>query len=48
MVCATKDDMVYMASEESAIREIAPSLDKVWLSRAGKPEIAELEEGVVI
>lgn len=48
MVCATKDDMVYMASEESAIREIAPSLDKVWPAVAGKPIVAELEEGVEI
>ena len=43
LVAATKDKTVYMASEESAIREICPSPDKVWAPRAGEPVIAELE-----
>ncbi len=44
LVVATKgDDMVYMASEESSIREICPDPDKVWAPRAGKPVIVELE-----
>ncbi len=46
MTCARKDDMLYMSSEESAIREIAPDLDKVWSPRAGTPVIGELAEGV--
>ena len=37
MTAARKDDMLYMASEESAIREIAPDLDKVWSPKAGTP-----------
>ncbi|PXF57680.1 MAG: hypothetical protein C4B59_14755 [Candidatus Methanogaster sp.] len=47
MTCARKDDMLYMSSEESAIREIAPDLDEVWSPRAGTPVIGELDEGVV-
>ncbi|MBI5344521.1 MAG: glutamine amidotransferase family protein, partial [Deltaproteobacteria bacterium] len=43
LVAAVKDDMVYMASEESAIREICPSPDKVWAPRAGEPVIVELD-----
>ena len=45
LVAATKDKTVYMASEESAIREICPNPDKVWAPRAGEPVIAELETG---
>ncbi len=44
LVAAEKDDMVYMASEESAIREICPAPDKVWAPRAGDPVIVELED----
>ncbi len=44
LVAATKDDMVYMASEESAIRAICPSPEKVWAPRAGDPVIVELED----
>ncbi len=43
LVAATKGDMVYMASEESAIREICGSPDRVWTPRAGEPVIVELE-----
>ena len=46
MTCARKDDMLYMSSEESAIREIAPDLDEVWSPRAGTPVIGELDEEV--
>lgn len=47
MTVATHGDVVYMASEESAIREIAPSLDKVWTVKAGETVIAELGRGIV-
>ena len=43
LVAATKDKTVYMASEESAIREICPNPDNVWAPRAGEPVIVELE-----
>ena len=42
MTCATKgDDMLYMSSEESAIREIADP-DIVWSPKAGTAVIGEL------
>jgi len=47
LVAATKDDFVYMASEESAIREICPAPDKVWAPKSGDPVIVELEEKVL-
>ncbi|MBI5971349.1 MAG: glutamine amidotransferase family protein [Deltaproteobacteria bacterium] len=43
LVAATHGAFTYMASEESAIREICPKPDKVWSPRAGEPVIAELE-----
>jgi glutamate synthase domain-containing protein 1 len=42
LVCAEKDDFVYMASEEAAIREICPHPDKVWAPRGGEPVIVPL------
>ena len=42
MVCAEKGDVAYMASEESAIREIQPDLDKVYSPAGGEPVIYEL------
>lgn len=44
MVVAEKGDRVYMASEESAIREIQPSLDRIWAPRGGEPVIVRLEQ----
>ncbi|WP_243688738.1 hypothetical protein [Geotalea toluenoxydans] len=42
LVCATKGDFVYMASEEAAIREICPAPDYVWSPRGGEPVVAKL------
>ncbi len=46
MVVGEKDDMVYIASEECAIRVIEPNLDKIWSPRGGEPVIVTLEEGL--
>ena len=46
MTCARVDDMLYMASEEAAIREIAPDLDEVWSPKAGTAVIGKLSEEV--
>ena len=46
MVVGEKDDMVYIASEECAIRVIEPELDKIWSPRGGEPVIVTLEEGL--
>ncbi|MDP2211512.1 MAG: glutamine amidotransferase family protein [Candidatus Aquicultor sp.] len=43
LVAARKDDMLYIASEESAIREVASGLDRVWNPKAGEPVIGELK-----
>lgn len=43
MVIGEKDDMVYMASEECAIRIIEPELDKLWSPRGGEPVIVTLD-----
>ena len=46
MVVGEKDDMVYVASEECAIRVIAPELDRVYAPR-GEPVIVKLDGGVL-
>jgi glutamate synthase domain-containing protein 1 len=46
LVCAEKDDFVYMASEESAIREICPAPSRIWAPRGGEPVIAMVEGNV--
>lgn len=46
MVVGEKDDMVYIASEEAAIRIIEPNLDKVWSPSGGEPTIITLNGGV--
>jgi glutamate synthase domain-containing protein 1 len=46
LVCAEKDDFVYMASEEAAIKEICPAPARVWTPRGGEPVIVRLNEGV--
>ena len=47
MVVGEKDDTVYMASEEAAIRIIERDLDRVWAPRGGEPVIVTLNGGVV-
>lgn len=44
MIAAEKDKTLYIASEEAAIREIAPALDRVWMPQAGEPVIGWLED----
>lgn len=45
MVAAEKDDMIYVASEECAIRVICPNPDRIWAPKGGEPVIARLEKG---
>ena len=44
MVVGEKDSMVYIASEESAIRVIEPNLDKIWAPKGGEAVIVELNK----
>ena len=43
LVCAEYEDFVYMASEESAIREICPNPSRIWSPRGGEPVITMVE-----
>ena len=45
MVVGEKDQKVYIASEECAIRVIEPELDKVWSPKGGEPVIVRLNGG---
>ncbi|MCL2218251.1 MAG: hypothetical protein FWB91_14705, partial [Defluviitaleaceae bacterium] len=45
MVVGEKDDMVYISSEEAAIRIIEPELEKIWAPKGGQPVIIRLEGG---
>lgn len=45
MVVGEKGDLVYMASEECAIRIVEPNIDKVWSPQGGEPVIIRLKEG---
>ena len=39
-----KDDMLYLSSEESAIRLICPDLDRAWIPAGGQPIVGRLGE----
>ncbi len=45
MVVGEKDDMVYVASEECAIRAIEQNLDRIWSPKGGEPVIVTLNGG---
>lgn len=45
MVVGEKDDLVYISSEEAAIRIVEPNLNKVWSPKGGEPVIISLEGG---
>ena len=47
MVVGEKDDMVYIASEECAIRMMEPHVDKIWSPKGGEPVIIKLNEGAL-
>ena len=44
LVAAEHQEFLYIASEESAIREVCPHPDRVWAPEAGEPVIGELQE----
>lgn len=49
LIAAISNDqnIVYMSSEESAIKQVSNDLETVWEPNAGIPIIAELEKGVI-
>ena len=46
MVVGEKDDKVYIASEEAAIRVMEPNVKDVWAPAGGEPVIVKVKEGV--
>ena len=46
MVVAEKDDLVFIASEEAAIRAMEPEADGVWAPAGGEPVIVRVKGGV--
>ncbi len=42
LVAARRGDLVFLSSEESAIRVISPKLDATWIPSGGEPVIARL------
>lgn len=46
LVAAYKDELLYVSSEEAAIRQICPRPDQVWAPKAGQPVIGELKGDV--
>lgn len=44
MVVGERGDRVYIASEESAIRRIAPELDRLYAPKGGEPVVVRLQE----
>ncbi len=44
LVAAEKDDMVYLASEECAIRVLEPEPSRIWFPRGGEPVVVTLSE----
>jgi glutamate synthase domain-containing protein 1 len=48
LCAAEKGHMLYLSSEESAIRLISPELDKVWTPSGGEPVIGRLKPGMMV
>jgi len=46
MVVGEKDDMVYISSEEAAIRVMEPSVEKIYAPSGGEPVIVRVKEGM--
>lgn len=44
LIVGEKDDVVYMSSEEAAIRVVENDLDRIWAPKAGEPVIVEVED----
>ncbi len=42
LVAGTKADILYLSSEEAAVRLVSPKLDKFWSPRGGEPVIGKL------
>ena len=45
MVVGEKEDRVYFASEEAAIRVMEPEAENIWAPEGGEPVIVRVKEG---
>jgi glutamate synthase domain-containing protein 1 len=45
MVVGEKDDLVFIASEEAAIRTMQPDAENIWAPYGGEPVIVRVKEG---
>ena len=45
MVVGEKDDKVFIASEEAAIRTIEPDAENIWSPAGGEPVVVQVKEG---
>ena len=45
MVVGEKGDLVYIASEEAAIRTMEPNVENIWAPSGGEPVIVQVKEG---
>jgi glutamine phosphoribosylpyrophosphate amidotransferase len=43
LTVGVKDSMLYLSSEESAIRLVCPDLDRAWIPMGGEPIVGSLE-----
>jgi glutamate synthase domain-containing protein 1 len=43
LTAATKGNMLFLSSEESAIRLICPELDRAWIPMGGEPIVGSLD-----
>ena len=47
MVVGEAGSRVYISSEESAIRAVQPTLDRVWAPKGGEAAIFTVKEGAL-
>ena len=45
MVVGEKDDKVFIASEEAAIRMMEPEAENIWAPAGGEPVIVKVKDG---
>ena len=45
LVVGEKDDKVYIASEEAAIRTMEPNAENIWAPAGGEPVIVKVKDG---
>jgi glutamine phosphoribosylpyrophosphate amidotransferase len=44
LTVGVKDSVLYLSSEESAIRLVCPDLDRAWIPMGGEPIVGSLEK----